>query len=217
MREKPGSYTNPMSAAEATMLVHQQQQTWQPVLDEIAGKQKQEGRLTRRGTMLSSNLAANWPTSGVQISPMPFANRPDTLAKVAIQLIAGEDRHPLFAGFFDNFSMRRATTGELDPERDSPAIPFWPRLSAAPASISHAVGVCAFGRGRTTKRFLKQAYFPTSLEGLKPMLIAQSPRASPRTSRCAGRGCWSRSAPSTFGGGVRVGNFLLSGGSAGNN
>jgi tripartite-type tricarboxylate transporter receptor subunit TctC len=31
-----GSYTNPMSPAEATAFVHSQQQTWQPVLDEIA-------------------------------------------------------------------------------------------------------------------------------------------------------------------------------------
>jgi tripartite-type tricarboxylate transporter receptor subunit TctC len=31
-----GSYTNPMSAAEATAFVHKQQQMWQPVLDEIA-------------------------------------------------------------------------------------------------------------------------------------------------------------------------------------
>jgi tripartite-type tricarboxylate transporter receptor subunit TctC len=35
-----GSYTNPMSAAEATAFVHKQQQTWQPVLDEIAKKQR---------------------------------------------------------------------------------------------------------------------------------------------------------------------------------
>jgi tripartite-type tricarboxylate transporter receptor subunit TctC len=35
---KLGSYTNPMSAAEATTFVHQQQQTWQPVLDEIVKK-----------------------------------------------------------------------------------------------------------------------------------------------------------------------------------
>jgi tripartite-type tricarboxylate transporter receptor subunit TctC len=39
---KLGSYTNPMSAAEATAFVHQQQQTWQPVLDNIAKKQKHE-------------------------------------------------------------------------------------------------------------------------------------------------------------------------------
>ena len=31
-----GSYTNPMSPAEAMVFVHKQQQTWQPVLDEIA-------------------------------------------------------------------------------------------------------------------------------------------------------------------------------------
>jgi tripartite-type tricarboxylate transporter receptor subunit TctC len=35
-----GSYTNPMSAAQATAFVHKQQQMWQPVLDEIARKQK---------------------------------------------------------------------------------------------------------------------------------------------------------------------------------
>jgi tripartite-type tricarboxylate transporter receptor subunit TctC len=35
-----GSYTNPMSAAEAQAFVHRQQQMWQPVLDEIAKKQK---------------------------------------------------------------------------------------------------------------------------------------------------------------------------------
>src|SRR6185312_16407032 len=35
-----GSYANPMSASEALAFVHKQQQTWQPVLDEIAKKQK---------------------------------------------------------------------------------------------------------------------------------------------------------------------------------
>ncbi len=35
-----GSYTNPMSPAEVTAFVDKQQQTWQPVLDEIAKKQK---------------------------------------------------------------------------------------------------------------------------------------------------------------------------------
>jgi tripartite-type tricarboxylate transporter receptor subunit TctC len=35
-----GSYTNPMSPAEATGFVHKQQQTWQPILDEIAKNQR---------------------------------------------------------------------------------------------------------------------------------------------------------------------------------
>jgi len=35
-----GSYTNPMSAAEATAFVHKQQQTWQPILDEIEKTQR---------------------------------------------------------------------------------------------------------------------------------------------------------------------------------
>jgi tripartite-type tricarboxylate transporter receptor subunit TctC len=37
---KLGSYTSPMSAAEATAFVHKQQQTWQPVLDDIARQQQ---------------------------------------------------------------------------------------------------------------------------------------------------------------------------------
>ena len=35
-----GSYTNPMSPAEAMAFVRKQQQTWQPVLDEIAKQQR---------------------------------------------------------------------------------------------------------------------------------------------------------------------------------
>jgi tripartite-type tricarboxylate transporter receptor subunit TctC len=35
-----GSYTRAMSAADATSFIHKQQQMWQPVLDEIAKKQK---------------------------------------------------------------------------------------------------------------------------------------------------------------------------------
>jgi tripartite-type tricarboxylate transporter receptor subunit TctC len=35
-----GSYTNPMTAIEATEFVHKQQRTWQPILDEIAKTQR---------------------------------------------------------------------------------------------------------------------------------------------------------------------------------
>ena len=35
-----GSYTNSMSPTETTAFIHKQQQTWQPVLDEIARKQR---------------------------------------------------------------------------------------------------------------------------------------------------------------------------------
>ena len=35
-----GSYTNPMSPAEATGFVHKQQQTWQPILDDIAKNER---------------------------------------------------------------------------------------------------------------------------------------------------------------------------------
>jgi tripartite-type tricarboxylate transporter receptor subunit TctC len=39
-----GSYANPMTAAEAMAFVQKQQGTWQPVLDEIVKKQKQQGQ-----------------------------------------------------------------------------------------------------------------------------------------------------------------------------
>jgi tripartite-type tricarboxylate transporter receptor subunit TctC len=35
-----GSYTNPMSPGEATGFVHKQQQTWQPILDDIAKNER---------------------------------------------------------------------------------------------------------------------------------------------------------------------------------
>jgi tripartite-type tricarboxylate transporter receptor subunit TctC len=35
-----GSYTNPMSPVKAMAFVHRQQQTWQPVLDEIAKNER---------------------------------------------------------------------------------------------------------------------------------------------------------------------------------
>ena len=39
-----GSYTNPMTAAEASTFVQKQQGMWQPVLDEIVKQQKQHGQ-----------------------------------------------------------------------------------------------------------------------------------------------------------------------------
>jgi tripartite-type tricarboxylate transporter receptor subunit TctC len=39
---KLGSYTNPKSSAETMAFIHKQQQTWQPVLDEIAKQQKKK-------------------------------------------------------------------------------------------------------------------------------------------------------------------------------
>jgi len=36
-----GSYTRPMTPAETTAFVHQQQSTWNPVLAEIAQKQQE--------------------------------------------------------------------------------------------------------------------------------------------------------------------------------
>jgi tripartite-type tricarboxylate transporter receptor subunit TctC len=48
-----GSYTNPMSPAEATAFVHRQQQTWQPVLDEIA-RTSADGDISAKRSKVSS-------------------------------------------------------------------------------------------------------------------------------------------------------------------
>lgn len=106
-------------------------------------------------------------------------NRPDTLAEVASRLIAGEDRHPLFAGFLDNFYIRPdRRQAMLDPEPDLTGDPI---LDASIGGIGEHLARRWHLRipawTDQPERFLKQAYFPTPLEGLKPMLIAQSPLA----------------------------------------
>jgi hypothetical protein len=107
-------------------------------------------------------------------------NRPDTLAEVATRLKAdAEDRHTLFAGFLDNFYVRperRQAMLDPEPEMTGDAI-----LDATIGGIGEHLARRWHLRippwTEHPARFLKRAHFPTPLEGLKPMLIAQSPLA----------------------------------------
>src|SRR5262249_57541923 len=108
-------------------------------------------------------------------------NRPDTLAEVATRLIAGEDRHPLFAGFLDNFYMRpEQRQSMLDPEAELTGDPI---LDATIGGIGeHLARRWHLRMPAWTDhpaRFLKRAYFPTPLDGLNAMLTAQIPPPFP--------------------------------------
>jgi hypothetical protein len=107
-------------------------------------------------------------------------NRPNTLAEVADRL-RGDKRtlHVAMAGFLDSFYTQ--------PDRRQAM------LDPAPPLIGDAVldatigGVGEYLARRWNliipawteqpQRFLKEPYFPTPIENLKPMLIAQSPLA----------------------------------------
>jgi hypothetical protein len=107
-------------------------------------------------------------------------NRPDTLAEVARRLKADpESLHIALAGLLDNFyTQPAARQAMLDPE------PVLTGDAILDATIG-AVGEHLARRWNLKipawtehpARFLKRPYFPTQLEGLKPMLIAQSPLA----------------------------------------
>jgi hypothetical protein len=106
--------------------------------------------------------------------------RPNTLAEVAERLNADKDAlHVAMAGFLDNFYTRpQQRQAMLDPE---------PQLLGDPI-LDATIGGVGEHLARRWKlpippwteqpeRFLKVPYFPTPLEHLKPLLIAQSPLA----------------------------------------
>jgi len=107
-------------------------------------------------------------------------NRPDTLAEVTTRAKNDrEDRHILVAGFLDNFYVcPERRQGMIDPEPDFTGDPIF---DAAIGGIGeHLARRWNLRIPRWTEhpaRFLKRAHFPTPLEDLKPMLIAQSPLA----------------------------------------
>jgi hypothetical protein len=107
-------------------------------------------------------------------------NRPATLAEVAKRLKADRScQHVAMAGFLDNFyTQPDRRQGMLDPE---------PGL-IGDAILDAVIGAMGEHLARRWSlrippwtehpaRFLKQPYFPTPIEALKPMLIAQSPLA----------------------------------------
>jgi hypothetical protein len=107
-------------------------------------------------------------------------NRPNTLAQVADRLKADEDAlHVAKAGFLDNFYCQ--------PEQRQAMIDVQPQLLGDPILDATIGGVGEYLARRWNlviprwteqpERFLKIPYFPTPLEHLKPLLIAQSPLA----------------------------------------
>ncbi len=107
-------------------------------------------------------------------------NRPNTLAEVARRLKAEiQSPHVAFAGFLDSFyTQPECRQSMIDPE---------PELLGA-AIIDATLGAIGEHLARRWNlvipawtehpaRFLKRPHFPTPLEGLKPLLIAQSPLA----------------------------------------
>ena len=107
--------------------------------------------------------------------------RPATLADVARRRNAGEELRPLLAGFLDSFYARvRAGTAQAAlMERPEPL------AEAREHALLGAVAEHLARRWRLTvpdwsdepSRFLKRPYFTSPLEGLKALLIAESPLA----------------------------------------
>ena len=107
-------------------------------------------------------------------------NRPDTLAEVARCLKAEPaDRHGPVAGFLDNFYMR--------PERRQDMLESEPELTGD-AVVDATLGAMAEHLARRWNlsipqwteqpaRFLKRPHFTTPLNGLRALLLAQSPLA----------------------------------------
>lgn len=107
-------------------------------------------------------------------------NRPDTLAEVARRATADPaSLHNALAGFLDMFYTQ--------PERRQGMIDPAPELTGD-AILDATLGAIGEHLARRWKlkipawtddpaRFLTRPYFPTPLEDLKPLLIAQSPLA----------------------------------------
>lgn len=107
-------------------------------------------------------------------------NRPDTLAEVAVRLKADRDAmHVAMAGFLDNFYMQpQRRQAMIDPEPELLGNPILDAtLGGVGEHLARRWNLMIPAWTDHPARFLKQPYFPTPLENLKPMLIAQSPLA----------------------------------------
>lgn len=107
--------------------------------------------------------------------------RPATLAEVARRRNAGEEMAALLVGFLDSFygDLREGTAQaalnecpEALPEAREHAL-----LGAIGEHLARRWGLCIPDWSDDPSRFLKRPYFTTPLEGLKALLIAESPLA----------------------------------------
>jgi hypothetical protein len=107
-------------------------------------------------------------------------HRPNTLAEVARRLKADRNAlHVAVAGFLDNFYTqpeKRQAMLDPEPELIDDAI-LDATIGGIGEHLARRWGLSIPAWTEHPARFLKQPYFPTPLESLKPMLIAQSPLA----------------------------------------
>lgn len=109
-------------------------------------------------------------------------NRPHTLAEVARRINAGEQEFsPAMREFLDEFygALRTAAAFELiaaepEPIRDPRQHAF---LGAAGEHLARRWNLPIPAWTEDRSRFLKRPYFTTPLEGLKAMLLVESPLA----------------------------------------
>jgi hypothetical protein len=107
-------------------------------------------------------------------------NRPDTLAEVARRLKAEtQPCHAAMAGFLDSFYMQPARRqAMIDPEPELTGDEILDvTLGAMGEHLARRWGLAIPDWTEKPARFLKRPHFPTPLEDLKPLLIAQSPLA----------------------------------------
>src|SRR5437763_12834040 len=107
-------------------------------------------------------------------------NRPNTLAEVAARLRTDEQSlHVAIAGFLDSFytqpGRRQAMIDPGPPLLGNPILDA--TIGGTGEYLARRWNLIIPAWTEQPERFLKEPYFPTPIENLKPMLIAQSPLA----------------------------------------
>ena len=107
--------------------------------------------------------------------------RPSTLAEVARRRNAGEDLSPLLREFLDTFYGQLRTGGASRCIDDAPEELTEPTehayLGAVGEHLARRWQLAVPAWTDDSTRFLRRPYFTTPLEGLKALLIAESPIA----------------------------------------
>lgn len=108
-------------------------------------------------------------------------NRPDTLADVAHRRNAGEELSPLLREFLDTFygrigssSAAATISDEPEPLRDPIEHAY---LGAVAEHLGRRWGLDPPAWSNHASRFLKRPYFTSPIEGLKALLLVESPIA----------------------------------------
>ena len=109
------------------------------------------------------------------------AMRPATLADVARRRNGGEELAPLLVGFLDSFyGDLRAGTAQaalIEPPQPLAEVTEHALLGAIAEHLARRWRLTVPDWSDDPSRFLKRPYFTTPLEGLKALLIAESPLA----------------------------------------